>query len=879
MADDEDAIYVDIVPVVDESQLDRSRDKLEDEFKSSGKAIENSLKGLGKSAFDQLRQHSKDWTRDLSNNLRRDLPDAFSGFENAFNRGLDAIADRSVKTSVGLDNIGKAAQRASGTVDRALTSVLTGGNAAQGARNISALADSLKQLEAAGHSTRGAADGLQQVGEKASAFAGDFESMKKNVVDIGGGFGALAAVAPKAAESLSRMAGPLAAVVIGAKEIDGFLTRHKMAEWEVPGSAIWSWHQLSEAIKNAKTWADRHTATDPNWGIIRPGIPVSLDQQNIYARGGTQSLYDIPVSQGGLGPEPTGPPPAPPGVGSYIGGGPRMAPSHAPPKAPWDPGSPGNGAWAPVVPGAPSLPLPSVATPGGYGPTGGGGFGGGGSGRRVGSDSHLTPETIAIKRIIESLYPQITDIGGWRASDPYPDHPSGQALDVMIPKNILNTPMGKALGDMIVQTVLQDPNVDYVLWQQRQWTRGGSTPMADRGSPTENHMDHAHVHTQRTGKSTDPGVFGTGYSNTAGAVPVQIASFTDSAKTDLKDSFGADLAADMGLSEGLPGLVKFAAGALANLAFAPAIGALSAVQQTGSAAAAAGGINLGGSGLLGMMGSLAGGGSAGAGGGGLLGALGGLGSPSSAGGGASAMGAGTPGLAPGLAAGGGGPGGQGAFGVGTGAPGAQFGPSGLTTPKAVGRQMGQDAPKGGGVGFGGGMMGMAMDMASQAGGMAINGMAPGAGAAASMGSQIAMDMMNRTAGYIAQVAGIGAQGLLETFMLSDTPLADPTNTVLGRIAIGIAGARPQIPNVAGMMAGQQVAGGTQSGPDGKGGTPGMAQGADPNDPNAKNADGQRPWVNIENFNNGSGNPSDGKQVGNDLAWRGMNAQAGAQMRS
>lgn len=35
---------------------------------------------------------------------------------------------------------------------------------------------------------------------------------------------------------------------------------------------------------------------------------------------------------------------------------------------------------------------------------------------------------------------------------------------------------------------------EYTLWQQQQWTPGkGPSPMENRGSPTENHMDHVHA--------------------------------------------------------------------------------------------------------------------------------------------------------------------------------------------------------------------------------------------------------------------------------------------------------------------------------------------------------------------------------------------------
>lgn len=39
-------------------------------------------------------------------------------------------------------------------------------------------------------------------------------------------------------------------------------------------------------------------------------------------------------------------------------------------------------------------------------------------------------------------------------------------------------------------------NVDYFIWRQQNWRPGrGWKPMADRGSPTQNHYDHVHVNT------------------------------------------------------------------------------------------------------------------------------------------------------------------------------------------------------------------------------------------------------------------------------------------------------------------------------------------------------------------------------------------------
>lgn len=83
-------------------------------------------------------------------------------------------------------------------------------------------------------------------------------------------------------------------------------------------------------------------------------------------------------------------------------------------------------------------------------------------------------------------------IGGTRSSArDQGGHPSGNALDYMVLRD-------KALGDAIAQYHRENwesLGVDYIIWQQRIMTSpmGGWRPMADRGSPTQNHMDHPHV--------------------------------------------------------------------------------------------------------------------------------------------------------------------------------------------------------------------------------------------------------------------------------------------------------------------------------------------------------------------------------------------------
>jgi len=83
-------------------------------------------------------------------------------------------------------------------------------------------------------------------------------------------------------------------------------------------------------------------------------------------------------------------------------------------------------------------------------------------------------------------------LGGTRASATDPDgHPSGKALDYMVLGDT-------ALGNAIVQYHIDhwdELGVEYIIYKQRilQSPNGSWSTMADRGSPTANHMDHVHV--------------------------------------------------------------------------------------------------------------------------------------------------------------------------------------------------------------------------------------------------------------------------------------------------------------------------------------------------------------------------------------------------
>ena len=107
-----------------------------------------------------------------------------------------------------------------------------------------------------------------------------------------------------------------------------------------------------------------------------------------------------------------------------------------------------------------------------------------------GSETGLKINAIRAGRAISIKFPEVQVIGGYRPYDPYPDHPSGRALDIMVGS--------LALGDAIKDYLFANNSVfqmQYALWKQAQWNDATNPiPMADRGSPTQNHYDHVHAY-------------------------------------------------------------------------------------------------------------------------------------------------------------------------------------------------------------------------------------------------------------------------------------------------------------------------------------------------------------------------------------------------
>ena len=110
---------------------------------------------------------------------------------------------------------------------------------------------------------------------------------------------------------------------------------------------------------------------------------------------------------------------------------------------------------------------------------------------------HLTPRSIALKAAVAQTFPGFfTDIGCWRPSDPYPDHPSGRGCDYMIPGGGHDGAANTKANEIADWINANGPKLglQYEILQQRYRPAGAQwAPMADRGGWTANHMDHIHV--------------------------------------------------------------------------------------------------------------------------------------------------------------------------------------------------------------------------------------------------------------------------------------------------------------------------------------------------------------------------------------------------
>ena len=107
----------------------------------------------------------------------------------------------------------------------------------------------------------------------------------------------------------------------------------------------------------------------------------------------------------------------------------------------------------------------------------------------------VQPITSAAANTIGPMF-GIKTIYGFRSGAGAQDHGLGLAADFMINDIDNGTSVGQRLADQVVENA-KDYGVSYVIWQQKIWLAdnpdAGWRVMEDRGSPTQNHMDHVHV--------------------------------------------------------------------------------------------------------------------------------------------------------------------------------------------------------------------------------------------------------------------------------------------------------------------------------------------------------------------------------------------------
>ncbi|MET0915778.1 MAG: peptidoglycan DD-metalloendopeptidase family protein, partial [Jiangellaceae bacterium] len=140
---------------------------------------------------------------------------------------------------------------------------------------------------------------------------------------------------------------------------------------------------------------------------------------------------------------------------------------------------------------------------------------------------NLGPVKPQLTQLVNILGPMfdIKTVGGYResATDPH-GHPAGLAADFMVPL----TPAGKAQGDALVayaQAHARELGIDYIIWYQRIWSVAradeGWRPMEDRGSATQNHLDHPHINVLPNAQVSPVGLEGASCDEVVYPVPAQ----------------------------------------------------------------------------------------------------------------------------------------------------------------------------------------------------------------------------------------------------------------------------------------------------------------------------------------------------------------------
>jgi len=123
----------------------------------------------------------------------------------------------------------------------------------------------------------------------------------------------------------------------------------------------------------------------------------------------------------------------------------------------------------------------------------------------------VKPVTQAAAYILGPMF-GIKTIYGWRQSDPFPDHPSGHALDFMIP----NIATGQRLANY-AQANAGALGIKYIIFNHQYWQPSYGTNWVPYTQTSNPHTDHVHItflDSTSGGTVSNNGVATTGVANT-----------------------------------------------------------------------------------------------------------------------------------------------------------------------------------------------------------------------------------------------------------------------------------------------------------------------------------------------------------------------------
>lgn len=163
MADDEDAVYVDVIPRLDDRATDEAVGKLQDKFSSVTTSLGDSLKTSASDAFHDIGTRAQSWGDDVSRKLADTLSDALEG-----GRYGDIVGDMSRTFKDSLSGVGDLGGKLGD-----IFGDLKSGDLREG---IGGLSDVLKDLHI---------DGLDKLSSALDGMGGKFDKINDLVTNAG----------------------------------------------------------------------------------------------------------------------------------------------------------------------------------------------------------------------------------------------------------------------------------------------------------------------------------------------------------------------------------------------------------------------------------------------------------------------------------------------------------------------------------------------------------------------------------------------------------------------------------------------------------------------------------------------------------------------